>query len=640
MELQIIDPLYKVIEVENIHSRMIDLFETEFARLKAISQLGWVSEIFPSARHSKWEHAIGTYHIAKIAVEKVNGLNLHRDNFLIASLLHSIGHLPYTYSTARGVYVAACESRAFRGELNRFLNETHESLSGLYSATRRSLKDLLLFDRQLPRFFTIISLAKRCKDVGNKELMSDLLSYLLDSNNLGFQLLNLCDQVDFVVRDLYHSGTAMLALNHEALFRSVKIRGSHGSQMLDGSMAPEWAIVSSCKRLIFDRLISDTRVISCEYLFSEAVSTLLKSGSLEISSVLKQTDSELRDEVQSHFTRFEDHIKSMVRSEYHEVLSPRIYWTKNEPRTERSLVKKAIGKDWLLSARPEFLVSIKQWDRNSGQVFILSSKDSNELLETLSIADYIGKRSDRAQPYFIAETPAQDRSLSVMRLLFRRFSSVECGSVVSESMAEFLGKDLRGWLKAGVKNLKLSNSYDDEFYDALPILRTEIDMPEEAPFIFRAIAVPGFPPKEAARTFAEFIIWNQRFFKRGFYSTLKAAIKNELAKEPKSRLMEALSFVDETINIYHHSTKWIVPNLRCYAPDGAIDKEIDVVSVTLDKHVNVTLIESSTRNSPSKSAADAKKLVELQAELEKTFKDVKVVGRIHGPKPDILYSSP
>ncbi|MGD9857921.1 MAG: HD domain-containing protein [Planctomycetaceae bacterium] len=77
----------------------------EFQRLGQISQLGLVSRVYPGARHSRFEHALGVYHNALCYL-----LQLRKDRrfceivdsrsaelLIVAALLHDLGHWPFCH---------------------------------------------------------------------------------------------------------------------------------------------------------------------------------------------------------------------------------------------------------------------------------------------------------------------------------------------------------------------------------------------------------------------------------------------------------------------------------------------------------------------------------------------------------------
>jgi HD superfamily phosphohydrolase len=77
----------------------------EFQRLSEISQLGLVSKVYPGARHTRFEHALGVYHNALLYLRQLRNderfcdlVDVPTTNLLIAaSLLHDVGHWPFCH---------------------------------------------------------------------------------------------------------------------------------------------------------------------------------------------------------------------------------------------------------------------------------------------------------------------------------------------------------------------------------------------------------------------------------------------------------------------------------------------------------------------------------------------------------------
>jgi len=72
-----------------------------FQRLRHIKQLSTVRLVYPSANHTRFEHSLGVYHLARGAVD---GLGIDDDtaaHVRAAALLHDIGHAPT--GTRRGI---------------------------------------------------------------------------------------------------------------------------------------------------------------------------------------------------------------------------------------------------------------------------------------------------------------------------------------------------------------------------------------------------------------------------------------------------------------------------------------------------------------------------------------------------------
>jgi HD superfamily phosphohydrolase len=97
------DPLWNTISVEPFAVRLIDT--PAFQRLRNVRQLGLAYLVYPGATHTRFEHALGTYHLARRALallEEQGALEgPAREDALIvraAALLHDIGHYPFSHA--------------------------------------------------------------------------------------------------------------------------------------------------------------------------------------------------------------------------------------------------------------------------------------------------------------------------------------------------------------------------------------------------------------------------------------------------------------------------------------------------------------------------------------------------------------
>jgi uncharacterized protein len=77
-----------------------------FQRLRQISQLGLVGHVYPGAIHSRFEHSLGVYRLATVVLRHllssqpeicVSITTEEAQQFLLAALLHDIGHWPFCH---------------------------------------------------------------------------------------------------------------------------------------------------------------------------------------------------------------------------------------------------------------------------------------------------------------------------------------------------------------------------------------------------------------------------------------------------------------------------------------------------------------------------------------------------------------
>ena len=82
------DPLWNNIRLE---PEALDVIDTPaFQRLRYVRQLGHAFLVYPGATHTRFEHALGAYHLASRLTED-RGVRL-------AALLHDIGHYPFSHA--------------------------------------------------------------------------------------------------------------------------------------------------------------------------------------------------------------------------------------------------------------------------------------------------------------------------------------------------------------------------------------------------------------------------------------------------------------------------------------------------------------------------------------------------------------
>ena len=97
--LDIIDPIHDFVRVYDNELKIIDT--PIFQRLRRIRQLSGAHLIYPGAQHTRFEHSLGVMHIASMAGQALaeKGVVSSDDiqNLRLASLLHDIGHGPFSH---------------------------------------------------------------------------------------------------------------------------------------------------------------------------------------------------------------------------------------------------------------------------------------------------------------------------------------------------------------------------------------------------------------------------------------------------------------------------------------------------------------------------------------------------------------
>ncbi len=198
------DPILGDIGLHKAELRVIDT--QQFQRLRGIKQLGLAYLVYPSAVHTRFEHALGTLWMAQRIVEGIN-LNAAKERedpangeprvgdqeleiIRLAALLHDISHAPFGHTIEDDLKLRERHDDPVR--VNQALDDQGEIGS--------ILKDLQRLDH-VRRILTAKD-EKTVKELASHDLKPSLAPYMADiiSNTICADLL------DYVRRDTYFSG--------------------------------------------------------------------------------------------------------------------------------------------------------------------------------------------------------------------------------------------------------------------------------------------------------------------------------------------------------------------------------------------------------------------------------------------------
>jgi hypothetical protein len=96
------DPLWNNIRLEPEALAVVDTPAVQ--RLRYVRQLGHAFLVYPGATHTRFEHALGAYHLARRVLAQLDELEGRRPDpadglrVRLAALLHDIGHYPFSHA--------------------------------------------------------------------------------------------------------------------------------------------------------------------------------------------------------------------------------------------------------------------------------------------------------------------------------------------------------------------------------------------------------------------------------------------------------------------------------------------------------------------------------------------------------------
>ncbi|BAB67077.1 HD domain-containing protein [Sulfurisphaera tokodaii] len=211
MEKFIKDPIHGNIKIDD---SLID--NMYFQRLRHVIQNGMAYMVFPSMRHSRFEHSLGTYYIASKMVENVQASEKEiidkKELIKELALYHDIGHFPFSHTFEfameileylnKNIYNSIIKLTGFR-DMEYKLHEMM-GINILRSIRKTELADLM-------------SNAYSSKDI--KEINDPLvkIAKLIVNSELD------ADRLDYLQRDSYYSGAKFGIIDPERLLITMKI---------------------------------------------------------------------------------------------------------------------------------------------------------------------------------------------------------------------------------------------------------------------------------------------------------------------------------------------------------------------------------------------------------------------------------
>lgn len=317
---------------DSIHGNLpLDPFEIEvldypqLQRLRRVKQLGFISLIYPGANHSRFEHSIGTMHLASKLADQLELSKEDKDLVRIAGLLHDAGHGPFSHVS------------------EAVLGVNHEEITAFV------IEKTSIHDKLSEKFDT-----KEIIDIINGEgKLGPIISGDLDM-----------DRMDYLIRDSHYTGVAYGVIDTERIISNLKLERE---LILDikGVQAAESALTA--RYLMYPSVYQHhtTRIINA--MFRRCLRDLINQDNLDPKDMYKYDDSDMI---------------SMCR--HSEGLSRKMM----EKIDNRNLLKRAKVLPANLFEEPEKIFKIEKEDLLKAEEEISEDFNLNRDYTILNIAEY------------------------------------------------------------------------------------------------------------------------------------------------------------------------------------------------------------------------------------------------------------
>jgi HD superfamily phosphohydrolase len=271
----------------------------ELQRLHSIHQLGLAYLVYPGANHTRFEHSLGVFWIAK---KMCSSLRLSDEESRLvecAALLHDVGHLPFSHTfefvlhEQFGIDHAEISRRLIRGEETSLSPEDRKVLGKYqtiaealerHSVSPRSVASLLEGAMPAGSAQRTLHGAKGQTHFNGKRYMSQLVNGPVD-----------VDQLDYLKRDAHYTGVAYGVIDLDRLLETLEI--FNGDLVVDrrGLSAVEGMLVA--RALMFSSVYFHKTVRISELMLAKAVEEL---GKREVGGMHAMNDADLLAHLTTH----------------------------------------------------------------------------------------------------------------------------------------------------------------------------------------------------------------------------------------------------------------------------------------------------------------------------------------------------
>jgi len=416
---EISDPIHGYVYLSEVERDIIDTHV--FQRLRRIRQLAGAHLTYPGAQHSRFEHSLGTMHLAGSAGNVLNDKGYINEDQIqtlrIAALLHDIGHGPF--------------SHLFEEVMAEHRNVTHEDI-GRKIIQQTEIKDILGKHGFNAKSISMLSFAESKISFLNEIIAGGLSA----------------DVMDYLLRDSYFTGAEYGKIDAERLISSFEV---HSKRLaLDKAALYSFESLMISRYEMFKAVYFHKTVRSAEVMLLRSMLLADKELRLTDSSLanyLELTDDATMVRLASLSPRNDDlKLAAKLAADYRDRRLLKCVFEKILHKSP-SILRRIVSKRALKILTDEIANSAKV---DPNKVYLDASKAPSVPLtptkEELSSIILVGKDSGKKTHYTlpISEIPLIS-SISGFMDMIRVYTTRENREKVEKAVKKVLGGEVESW---------------------------------------------------------------------------------------------------------------------------------------------------------------------------------------------------
>ena len=253
------DPLWYNIRLEPEALAVVDTPAVQ--RLRYVRQLGHAFLVYPGATHTRFEHMLGAYHLARRALAQLEETGHRVDpgdaqHIKLAALLHDVGHYPFSHALEEAGlphHEALAEHHLGAGELAVALNRIGVDPRRLFALIRGERSDPL----------------------------AGLVSGSLD-----------VDKLDYLSRDAWMCGVPYGVIDVDRLLMSLTVVAGRGLAVTEKGLAALESLLYA-KYQMYRNVYWHHAVRSATVMFKRLVRRAIATGTVQPETIAIATDDAL-----------------------------------------------------------------------------------------------------------------------------------------------------------------------------------------------------------------------------------------------------------------------------------------------------------------------------------------------------------